>query len=129
MGPSGCGKSTLLDILADRKDSGYVEGRIALNGVCSPAHPRPRLPWLRTPLTHAHKASAAQGVRASGRPLDKYYRRVSAYVMQSDVLFPNLTVRETLMFAAQLRLTASTSDAEKFQRVCRMRTCDGLGRP
>ena len=32
MGPSGCGKSTLLDILADRKDIGYIQGTIAVNG-------------------------------------------------------------------------------------------------
>ena len=32
MGPSGCGKSTLLDILADRKDVGYIQGTIAVNG-------------------------------------------------------------------------------------------------
>ena len=37
--------------------------------------------------------------------------------MQSDVLFPNLTVRETLVFSAQLRLPDTVTDEEKFDRV------------
>ena len=37
--------------------------------------------------------------------------------MQSDVLFPNLTVRETLIFSAQLRLPDTVTDEEKFDRV------------
>ncbi|CAN6230171.1 unnamed protein product [Urochloa humidicola] len=36
-------------------------------------------------------------------------RRVSGYVTQQDVLFPLLTVRETLLFSARLRLGASLS--------------------
>jgi ABC-type multidrug transport system ATPase subunit len=60
-------------------------------------------------------------MRWAGRPLDPYYRRLSAYVMQSDVLFPHLTVRETLMYAAQLRLPATISDTDKFKRVGKAR--------
>ena len=33
MGPSGAGKSTLLDVLAGRKNTGTVEGKILVNGV------------------------------------------------------------------------------------------------
>uniref|UniRef100_A0A0E0LI28 ABC transporter G family member STR2 n=1 Tax=Oryza punctata TaxID=4537 RepID=A0A0E0LI28_ORYPU len=44
-------------------------------------------------------------------------KRSSAYVMQDDRLFPMLTVRETLMFAADLRLGASVSAADKRRRV------------
>lgn len=40
----------------------------------------------------------------------------SAYVMQQDVLIPTLTVRETLLYAAELRLPPPTSSAER-QRV------------
>jgi ATP-binding cassette, subfamily G (WHITE), member 2 len=32
LGSTGCGKSTLLDILADRKDSSGLSGRVLLNG-------------------------------------------------------------------------------------------------
>lgn len=36
--------------------------------------------------------------------------------MQDDVLFPTLTVRESLVFAALLRLPNSMSQAQKIQR-------------
>ncbi|KAL5988406.1 Cystathionine gamma-synthase [Asimina triloba] len=43
-------------------------------------------------------------------------KRMSAYIMQEDRLFPMLTVYETLMFAADFRL-GSISRADKRQRV------------
>ncbi|TQD78457.1 hypothetical protein C1H46_035997 [Malus baccata] len=43
-------------------------------------------------------------------------KRTSAYIMQEDRLFPALTVYETLMFAADLRL-GPVSTADKKQRV------------
>ncbi len=49
----------------------------------------------------------------NGRPVDKKsFRRETGYVMQSDALFPLLTVRETIRYAAQLRIADKTS-AEK----------------
>lgn len=41
----------------------------------------------------------------------------SAFVIQQDLLLPTLTVRETLMYAAQLRLPPSVSQAERRQLV------------
>ena len=41
----------------------------------------------------------------------------SAYVMQQDVLLPTLTVRETLTYAAELRLPPPTTAAERRQAV------------
>lgn len=41
----------------------------------------------------------------------------SAYVMQQDILVPTLTVRETLQYSADLRLPASTTDAERMRVV------------
>jgi len=32
IGPSGCGKSSLLDILADRKDTNGLTGRVFISG-------------------------------------------------------------------------------------------------
>ncbi|KAF1848479.1 ABC transporter-like protein [Cucurbitaria berberidis CBS 394.84] len=41
----------------------------------------------------------------------------SAYVIQQDILLPTLTVRETLTYAAQLRLPSSVSQIERKQLV------------
>ena len=46
-----------------------------------------------------------------------YMKKVSSYVMQDDQLFPMLTVFETFMFAAEVRLSPSISKSEKKRRV------------
>lgn len=46
-----------------------------------------------------------------------YMKMISSYVMQDDQLFPMLTVFETFMFAAEVRLPPSISRAEKKKRV------------
>lgn len=46
-----------------------------------------------------------------------YMKMISSYVMQDDQLFPMLTVFETFMFAAEVRLPHSISKAEKKIRV------------
>ncbi|OMO72695.1 ABC transporter-like protein [Corchorus capsularis] len=47
----------------------------------------------------------------------KLLRVISAYVMQDDLLFPMLTVEETLMFSAEFRLPRSLSKKKKKARV------------
>src|SRR3989338_1034219 len=42
---------------------------------------------------------------------------ISGYVMQDDILFENLTVRETLEFAAKLRLPAHFTNEQRTERV------------
>lgn len=44
-------------------------------------------------------------------------KTISSYVMQDDQLFPMLTVFETFMFAAEVRLPPTISTAEKKKRV------------
>eukprot|EP00245_Coleochaete_scutata_P004280 TRINITY_DN16642_c0_g1_i1.p1 TRINITY_DN16642_c0_g1~~TRINITY_DN16642_c0_g1_i1.p1 ORF type:complete len:645 (+),score=134.10 TRINITY_DN16642_c0_g1_i1:25-1935(+) len=56
-------------------------------------------------------------ILVNGKEMDSQFRRLSGYVMQDDQLFPLLTVKETLMFSARLRLPQSMSHAEKAQRV------------
>ncbi|GLJ46744.1 hypothetical protein SUGI_0985660 [Cryptomeria japonica] len=57
-------------------------------------------------------------VSVDGRPVStSYMKMISAYVMQDDQLFPMLTVYETFLFAAEIRLPPSVSSAEKRERV------------
>jgi ABC-type multidrug transport system ATPase subunit/ABC-type multidrug transport system permease subunit len=56
-------------------------------------------------------------VLVNGRPRSRGFRSISAYVLQDDVLFANLTVRETFEFAVNIRLPASVSKETKSQLV------------
>jgi len=53
----------------------------------------------------------------NGRPRDADFYANSAYVRQDDVHIPNLTVEETLYFAARLRLGDEYTDNERRLRV------------
>ncbi|XP_021722301.1 ABC transporter G family member 6-like [Chenopodium quinoa] len=57
-------------------------------------------------------------VTLNGEPLEsRLLKVISAYVMQDDLLFPMLTVEETLMFAAEFRLPRTLSKSKKQARV------------
>ena len=89
LGPSGSGKSSLLNTMARR---------------------------LRSSLLTRYRTSGSMlfnGVQ----PTDKEVRSLCSYVTQDDgALLPYLTVRETLRFAAGLRLPRSMSKEEKVKR-------------
>jgi ABC-type lipoprotein export system ATPase subunit len=89
LGPSGSGKSSLLNTMARR---------------------------LRSSLFTRYRTSGTMlfnGVQ----PTDKQVRSFCSYVMQDDsALLPYLTVRETLKFAAGLRLPRRMSKEEKVKR-------------
>ncbi|XVE76288.1 hypothetical protein DITRI_Ditri12bG0160000 [Diplodiscus trichospermus] len=64
------------------------------------------------------KHSLKGSITLNGEVLESGLLKViSAYVMQDDVLFPMLTVEETLMFAAEFRLPRSLSKEKKKARV------------
>ncbi|PKI76731.1 ABC transporter G family member 18-like [Punica granatum] len=64
------------------------------------------------------QGSLEGSVRIEGRPVTtSYMKMISSYVMQDDQLFPMLTVFETFMFAAEVRLPPSISRHEKKKRV------------
>ncbi|KAK8512242.1 hypothetical protein V6N13_097095 [Hibiscus sabdariffa] len=64
------------------------------------------------------KHSLKGSITMNGEPLPSGLLKViSAYVMQDDMLFPMLTVEETLMFAADFRLPRSLSKEKKRARV------------
>ncbi|XWS55739.1 hypothetical protein CRYUN_Cryun09bG0026400 [Craigia yunnanensis] len=64
------------------------------------------------------KHSLKGSITLNGEVLESGLLKViSAYVMQDDVLFPMLTVEETLMFSAEFRLPRSLSKEKKKARV------------
>ncbi|CAM6049995.1 unnamed protein product [Sphagnum compactum] len=63
-------------------------------------------------------SSPSSSILVNGLPMDmQKFRRISGYVMQDDALFPVLTVRETLLYSARLRLPSSVPMKEKVIRV------------
>ncbi|XP_010515843.1 PREDICTED: ABC transporter G family member 20-like [Camelina sativa] len=64
------------------------------------------------------KESLRGAITLNGEVLESSLHKViSAYVMQDDLLFPMLTVEETLMFSAEFRLPSSLSKKKKKARV------------
>lgn len=64
------------------------------------------------------KGSLKGSVTLNGEALEsRLLKVISAYVMQDDLLFPMLTVEETLMFAAEFRLPRTLSKSKKKARV------------
>ncbi|KAL5743101.1 hypothetical protein ACOSP7_029833 [Xanthoceras sorbifolium] len=64
------------------------------------------------------KESLRGSVSLNGEILEsRLLKVISAYVMQDDLLFPMLTVEETLMFSAEFRLPRSLSRRKKKARV------------
>ncbi|CAF3369437.1 unnamed protein product [Rotaria sp. Silwood1] len=57
-------------------------------------------------------------MRLNGAPYDNAeLKRIAGYVMQDDLLSAYLTIEETLMFTAELRLPRTFTDKERQQRV------------
>ncbi|KAG7673347.1 hypothetical protein Ndes2526B_g03213 [Nannochloris sp. 'desiccata'] len=52
-------------------------------------------------------------ILVNGKPRGRAFRSISAYVMQDDILFSNLTVKETFEFAANMRLPADVTQETK----------------
>ncbi|XP_026400253.1 ABC transporter G family member 2-like [Papaver somniferum] len=64
------------------------------------------------------KKSLKGSVKMNGENLEPgVLKMISAYVMQDDLLYPMLTVEETLMFSAEFRLPHTLSKSEKLARV------------
>ncbi|CAK84665.1 unnamed protein product (macronuclear) [Paramecium tetraurelia] len=85
LGASGAGKTSLLNILAKRISPG---GNVALQG----------------------------NIHANGEPYNSdKFSQFSSYVMQNDVLFGTLTVRETLEFVANLKYADPKQKIEKVE--------------
>jgi ABC-type multidrug transport system ATPase subunit len=67
---------------------------------------------------HIVRESLQGAITLNGENLESRLLKVlSAYVMQDDLLYPMLTVKETLMYAAEFRLPCSMSKEKKRKRV------------
>eukprot|EP00873_Tetraselmis_striata_P023562 jgi/Tetstr1/443826/TSEL_003280.t1 len=62
----------------------------------------------------------------NGKKPGKSMKRKMGFVLQDDLLYPDLTVYETLYYAAQLRLPKTMSKAEKNERVAKVITALGI---
>ncbi|KAJ4760951.1 ABC transporter G family member 2 [Rhynchospora pubera] len=86
LGPSGCGKTSLLTILG---------GRLTSTG------------------TKSGKSKVTGTIAFNGCPYSSSLSRSIGFVTQDDVLYPHLTVTETLLYTALLRLPGSIPRKEK----------------
>ena len=94
LGPSGSGKTTLLNVLAGQVPASSVltlHGRLYVNGQL---------------VSHSSLPS-------SSSPASSSTEHTQAYVRQQDLFYSQLTVRETLLMAARLRLPPSLTLDEK----------------
>lgn len=98
--------------------------KVILNGITGMVSPGEMLAMLgpsgsgKTTLLTALGGRLVTGklsgtITYNGQPFSSVMKRRTGFVAQDDVLYPHLTVRETLAFTALLRLPSSLSRAEK----------------
>jgi ABC-type multidrug transport system ATPase subunit len=113
--PAAQGSRNLLDRVSFSVMPGELIGLLGPSG-CGKT-------TLLTCLAGIHRMD---GVLYNGKSLEATatsHANVIGYVPQDDILFPELTVLETLFFSARVRLGARTSDARilaKIDEVCAM---------
>ncbi|XP_058191492.1 ABC transporter G family member 14 isoform X2 [Rhododendron vialii] len=83
---------------------------------------------LLTALGGRHTGKLSGKITYNGQPFSGSIRRRTGFVAQQDTLYPHLTVTETLLFTALLRLPNSMANDEKVEHVERVITELGLTR-
>ncbi|CAN8273681.1 unnamed protein product [Cochlearia groenlandica] len=74
------------------------------------------------------KGNLTGNITYNNKPLSKLVKRATGFVTQDDALYPNLTVTETLVFTALLRLPNSFKTQEKIKQAEAVVTELGLER-
>jgi ATP-binding cassette subfamily G (WHITE) protein 2 len=100
IGPSGCGKSSLLDILADRKDKNGLSGRVLVSG-------KPRSKTFRYSIGYVVQ-EGKQKVGFKKKNMSNFFK---------DIISGILSVRENLMFSANVRLPRTTTKTQRIELV------------
>lgn len=106
-------KKTTLKIL--HNVSGYVPGGSSL-AILGPSGSG-KTSLLNLLAARSEKPPTSGTILFSGRPRVPRTKRQIGYVMQDDVFFSKLTVRETLMFTADVRLPRTMTREQRTQRV------------
>ena len=87
LGPSGSGKTSLLNVLADR-------------------------------ITKNKNATLTGKVTVNKRNRDQVnFKRMSAFVQQDDILYPQMTVFESLLMTSKLRLSSEKTEISKKEMI------------
>ncbi len=108
MGPSGSGKVCLL--------FGRYRNKLFYSGLIVSFCIQTTLLNLLSCRLNRAKSKGKQML--DGHQYNKHLlKQLSGYVMQDDLLFSSLTVKETLIYAARLRLPVTLSSKAKMQRV------------
>eukprot|EP00298_Acanthocystis_sp_HF-20_P005623 c15728_g1_i2.p1 GENE.c15728_g1_i2~~c15728_g1_i2.p1 ORF type:complete len:628 (-),score=145.66 c15728_g1_i2:74-1957(-) len=96
MGPSGAGKTTMLNVIGGR--------------------------------TQVTKNIVSEGTfLINGKPFKKsFFKKISSYVLQDDVMVGSLTVRENILYSAHFRLSSDLSIKDKKRKVDEMIQIFGL---
>ncbi|KAK8963907.1 ABC transporter G family member 6 [Platanthera guangdongensis] len=104
-------KLTLLDSISGKAKEGEILAVLGASG-------SGKSTLIDALANRIAKESLKGTVTLNGEPLEsKLLKVISAYVMQDDLLFPMLTVEETLMFSADFRLPRTLSASKKRSRV------------
>ncbi|KAJ4965681.1 hypothetical protein NE237_017530 [Protea cynaroides] len=132
-------KGILSDPTGTSRTKSTPEERTILNGITGMVSPGEILAILgpsgsgKSTLLNAlagrlHAPGLTGTVLDNGLKLNKAVQRRTGFVTQDDVLYPHLTVRETLVFCALLRLPDSLSKNEKIRVAESVITELGLGK-
>ncbi|RRT74337.1 hypothetical protein B296_00012181 [Ensete ventricosum] len=110
------------------ENKGKQKERVILNGVSGTVYPGEMMAMLgpsgsgKTTLLTVLAGRVARTQRLTGsvtynrKPYSSSLKRRMGFVMQDDVLYPHLTVTETLVFTALLRLPRTLSRREKAEK-------------